>query len=58
MRIISVITIPYSAIRKYGLNNFAFSVILELVPNDKIYMVEREYMYKYNSLANVGWGYN
>ena len=48
----------YSAIRKYGLNNFAFSVILELVPNDKIYMVEREYMYKYNSLANIGWGYN
>lgn len=48
----------YKAIRKYGLNNFSFAVILELVPNDKIYMVEREYMYKYNSLANIGWGYN
>lgn len=48
----------YSAIRKYGIENFSFSVILELVPLNKIFMVEQEYMHIYNSLTNVGWGYN
>lgn len=46
------------AIRKYGVNNFVFSVILYDIPINKLAKAEKDAIIKYNSLVNEGWGYN
>ena len=46
------------AIRKYGEENFKFEVIEENIPLIETPQKEQEYIIKYNSLTNTGWGYN
>lgn len=46
------------AIRKYGENNFHFSIIESDISSDLIAQKEQEYILKYNTLTSTGWGYN
>lgn len=46
------------AIRKYGWENFDKEIIYTLKENEKPDDIEIEYIKKYNSLANGGYGYN
>lgn len=46
------------AIKKYGVENFKFEVLLSGIPIDKIDEYEMEYIKKYNTLITNGHGYN
>lgn len=47
------------AIRKYGIENFIFSILQEgIETKEKSFELEREEIIKNNSLTNSGWGYN
>lgn len=46
------------AMRKYGIDNFTFEIIMENLSIDEIAQKEREKIKEFNSLTNVGWGYN
>lgn len=47
-----------NAIRKYGLENFAFEIIEENIEINQLKSVELEKILFYDSMANTGWGYN
>lgn len=44
--------------RKYGIGNFSFEIILRNLTKEEVAEKEREMIKKYNSLTNTGWGYN
>lgn len=46
------------AIRKYGIDNFSFEIICKTNNKRKVSELERKYIIQYNSLVNVGHGYN
>lgn len=46
------------AMRKYGIDNFSFEIILENLTEEEVAEKERKMIEKYNSLTNTGWGYN
>lgn len=46
------------AIRKYGIENFKFSILLSNILIDDLASQENQYIIKYNTLINNGWGYN
>lgn len=46
------------AIKKYGVENFKFEVLLSGIPIDKIDEYEQQYIEKYNTLVENGRGYN
>jgi len=46
------------AFRKYGIENFSFEVLESNIDINEIANKEYEYIIKFNTLTNSGWGYN
>lgn len=46
------------AFRKYGIENFTFEILENNIDKNEIAKKEHDYIIKFNSLTNVGWGYN
>lgn len=48
----------YKAFRKYGLENFTFEILEDNIKLIDIAAKELDYIEKFNSYTNTGWGYN